>query len=442
MVQVAADISCGTAKPIICDEEGSLDPARWRGSVDSLGEDYAAVQRYHENRILHVQEHRGQVEIRGRDRVGVVRLPSGRRILIRTKVPGLVLLEWLVYLGEFPDIQLWARDGNVSQSDSYQSVLAGLFLRELETVTRCHMRMGFVQFDAESPEVRGRILSHRLAQRPWRLPAIPQTVRGRSINTPANQMLAAALDRILMFVGELENHQLAAFHQLRHSWSGVSRSSQDREYIIQSSMSAPPAGYRSALQLARLILTGATFDPTPGWGGDAFTISLARMWENAVNKMCCDLSAETGWHVAPRNESIRRWDDAIGADDPNRSMIADTLLCRGDQRWILDAKYKRSFGDESRNDRFQMCGYILGFGANRATLVYPVASDDVKPCRMLLSTQLEDTPIKVDSVALPMTGGPRQCKEQLSKLLGEDRNCQITSVAEAEDRRCALSAPS
>ena len=334
MVQVADAPTLATANPIICDEEGSLDPVAWRGSIENLGQDYATLRRHHENRVLRVQERRGQVEIRGRDRVGVIRLPSGRQVLIRTKVPGLVLLDWLVYLGEFPDLQFWEQDGNVSQSASYQSVLAGLFLRELDIVTRCHMRMGFVQFDTESPEVRGRILSHRLAGRPWRLPAIPQAVRGRSINTPSNQMLAAALDRILMFVGELGSEQLAAFQHLRHSWSGISRSTADREYIIQSSMSAPPAGYRSALQLARLILTGATFDPSQGWGGDAFTISLALLWENAISKMCRELSTETGWHVAPRSESIRNWDDASGSDEPNRLMRADTLLVQGDRRWV------------------------------------------------------------------------------------------------------------
>lgn len=419
MVQIAANLTNGIAEPILCNEEGSLAPVAWRGSVESLGEDYAAIQRHHEERILNVQEHRGQVEIRGRDRVGVVRLPSGRRILIRTKVPGLVLLDWLVYLGEFPDIQFWDQDGNVTQSESYQSVLASLFLHELDIVTRCHMRLGFVQFDTESPQVRGRILSQRLAQRPWRLPAIPQKVRGRSINTPPNQMLAAALDRILMFVDELGSEQLAAFQQLRHSWSGISRSTEDREYIIQSSMSAPPAGYRSALQLARLILTGAIFDPTPGWGGDTFTISLARMWENAVSKMCRELSEKTGWHVAPRTESIRRWDDSAGTDDPNRSMLADTLLYRGDQRWVLDAKYKSSFGNESRNDRFQMCGYILGFGASRATLVYPTASESDLPYRVLLSTLFGEKQVVIDSIALPMIDGPQICRLRLRELLGE-----------------------
>ena len=271
---------------IVCDEEGSLDPVSWSGSIESLGDDYLTVLRYQEERVLKVDEHRGRITIRGRDRVGFVRLPSGRRILIRTKVPGLALLDWLVYLEEFPEVRFWDDDGNVSQSVTYQALLARLFLRELDIVTRCHMRKGFVQSDVESSHVRGRISSNLLAQRLWRLPAIPQTVRCRSIDTPPNQMLAAALDRILSFSSELERRQLADFQQLRHAWSGISRSNEDREYIIQSSLSAPPAGYRSALQLARLILTGATFDPTPGWGGDAFTISLARIWENAVTKMC------------------------------------------------------------------------------------------------------------------------------------------------------------
>ena len=45
------------------------------------------------------------------------------------------------------------------------------------------------------------------------------------------------------------------------------------------------------------------------------------------------------------------------------------------ERWVLDAKYKRAFGVESREDRFQMCAYAVAFNADRATLVYPTASD-------------------------------------------------------------------
>lgn len=420
MAQVTSETLRTTAQPIVCDETGSLNPVAWRGTAKDLREDYAAILRLHENRFLDVREHCGQIEIFGRDRVGVLRLPSGRRVLIRTKVPGVVLVDWLAYLGEFPDIQHWDQNGNIAQDDSYQSVLARIFLHELDIVTRCHLRMDFVKSVVESPDIRGRILSHRLAQRLYRLPAIPQTVRGRDINTPQNQMLAAALDRVLILAGELGPESHASLRKLRHAWSGISRSTHDLEQIIQSSMSATPtAGYRSALRLARLILTGATFDPAPGSGGDTFTISLARMWENSVSKMCRELSATTGWQVAPRSETIRCWDDANGPDGPSRSMIADTMLYQGDQRWILDAKYKRDFGNESRSDRFQMCGYVLGFGASRATLVYPIASDAITPHRVLLSTSFGNRCVTIDTVALPMTEGPKRCQERLFEFFAE-----------------------
>lgn len=420
MAQITSETLRTTAQPIVCDETGSLNPVAWRGTAKDLREDYAAILRLHESRFLDVREHCGQIEILGRDRVGILRLPSGRRVLIRTKVPGLVLVEWLAYLGEFPDIQNWDQNGNISQYDSFQTVLVGIFLHELDIVTRCHLRMDFVKSVVESPDIRGRILSHRLAQRLYRLPAIPQTVRGRDINTPQNQMLAAALDRVLILAGEIGPEKLALLRQLRHAWSGISRSTHDLEQIIQSSMSATPtAGYRSALQLARLILRGATFDPAPGSGGDTFTISLARMWEKSVSKMCRELSATTGWKVAPRSETIRCWDDAKGPDGPSRSMIADTMLYQGEQRWILDAKYKRDFGNESRSDRFQMCGYVLGFGASRATLVYPTASAAITPHRVLLSTSFGNRSVTIDTMALPMIDGPTHCREQLFEFFAK-----------------------
>lgn len=45
---------------IVCDEEGSLDPVSWTGSVASLGDDYRAVLRYQEERVLKVEERRGR----------------------------------------------------------------------------------------------------------------------------------------------------------------------------------------------------------------------------------------------------------------------------------------------------------------------------------------------------------------------------------------------
>ena len=48
------------------------------------------------------------------DRVGLVVLPSGRRLAIRSKIESLVLLDWLAYLGEFPPLDLWLPDAGIT----------------------------------------------------------------------------------------------------------------------------------------------------------------------------------------------------------------------------------------------------------------------------------------------------------------------------------------
>jgi len=89
--------------------------------------------------------------------------------------------------------------------------------------------------------------------------------------------------------------------------------SMDNHSVMQASFSAPPYSYRSALQLARSILLGANIDHAERLGGQTFTLSLSRIWGDAVAQMCRDLEPQTVWRVEP--ESIRLWDDASGTDD-------------------------------------------------------------------------------------------------------------------------------
>jgi McrBC 5-methylcytosine restriction system component len=302
MQSTAALSSPNITSDIVCDEAGTPNARHWEGLISDVGSDYNAILLHAQNKTIRIVERSDRLEIHGRDRVGVIALPSGRRILLRTKIPGMILLDWLVYLQEFPDLQLWASGGNVQQSDSWQTVLAKLFLSELEIVTRCHLRKGFIQMNVDSPHVRGRVLAGRLSQRPWRLPSIPQVLRSRSLNTPANQMLSAALDQLLVFQADLGTNGVRLFQQLRNDWSHISHEGVDRQTIIHTSLSAPPDGYRSALQLARLLLTGATIDHNSGFGGQTFTLSLSRIWELSVTRLCQDLAPQTGWKVAARSQ--------------------------------------------------------------------------------------------------------------------------------------------
>ena len=49
-------------------------------------------------------------------------------------------------------------------------------------------------------------------------------------------------------------------------------------------------------------------------------------------------------------------------------------------------EHKRAFGNESREDHFQMCGYAVAFDADVVSLVYPVATNEPKG-RILLKTK-------------------------------------------------------
>lgn len=420
---------------IVCDELGTPNARQWQGTREQLGGDLQAIMHHQEQKQIRVTVAGSQITLSGLDRVGLIMLPSGRRIVLQTKITGIKLIEWLIYLGEFPQFQSWAALGNVSQSDSWQIVVARLFLQELQRVTQFHLRKEYVAAAIKSSTVKGRIRWAEVTRMPWQLPRLPQVVRERRFDTPANQMLAAALQRVLMCLADLQDADRAMLFRLRHEWAEIASPNMDRQQIIQTSLLAPPDGYRTALQLARLILVGASFDSDAGSGGQAFTLSLSRIWEIGLKRMCQDRGAITGWSVAIGSDCNRTWDDAAGTNDPFRCMRVDTLLVNGQSRWVLDAKYKRAFGDESRSDRFQVCAYAIGFRAERATLAFPYLGSQPSPHRVLLTEAIGDSKIQIDSIALPMADGPDECKRAFCHILDPAR---LTFVGTESDELFAF----
>jgi len=200
--------------------------------------------------------------------------------------------------------------------------------------------------------------------------------------------------------------------RLREEWATIPRRDHDPVAAITAAQWASPAGYRDAVQLARLILIGASIDPTSRMGGEAFTRSLARVWEAALRRMFDELSGLTKWRRVSKERRTRRWDDPTGRDDHARWLIADVIVERSGARWVLDAKYKREFGNESRVDRFQMCAYATAFDAGRVSLVYPLA-DQLDSARNLLIATMGGKHIHIDSLALPMAAGPKACRAAL-----------------------------
>jgi len=405
------------SQDIICFDEGSGQPP-WVGSAATLRDDTDFLTQLAQDGIIALEQAGGTVSVAGLDRVGLVILPTGRRIVIRSKIDNLVLLDWLEYLGEFPPLEMWLPEAGVARGDDFHTCIARLFLYEIEKVTRLHLRKDYMPMTIESPTIRGRILGTRLGQRLHRLPTVPQRHRSRTLDTKHNIVLAVALDKLPMLLAKAQQNDRRILGGVRDLWARVSREIADPFTAVTESQWASPPGYLAALQLARLILMGASLDPQSRMGGQAFTLSLSLIWERGLRRVCEELEDVTGWKSAPDESRTRKWDDPPGQNDPARWLTADVIVEREDIRWLLDAKYKRAFGNESRSDRFQMCAYAVAFDADRVSLVYPTAQR-VMPIavRPLLTAAVGGKMILIDSIDLPMSAGPKACRIALEQCV-------------------------
>lgn len=418
-----------TYDEIVCFELGSGQPA-WVGSTDLLNFDRDAIERLIHDSLIEVTEKGGESHIVGVDRVGLVQLPSGRRLVIRSKIESLVLLEWLAYLGEFPPLEVWLADAGVTTGADFHTCIARLFLYELEKLTRLHLRKDYTPVFSNEATIRGRIVTTQLYRKLHQLPHVPQRHRTRTLDTSYNIVLALALDKLPLLLANSTIDDRKMLARIRDLWAAIRRDLADPVSAITEAQWACPPGYRAALQLARLILIGAAVDPEAGCGGQAFTLSLSSVWERSLRRMIEEISGETGWIPSPAPTRTRQWDDSAGRNDPTRWLAADVIAENEYQRWVLDAKYKRAFGNESRADRFQMCAYAVAFDADVVSLVYPLAKSGYDR-RTLLETVVGLKQITIDSISLPMSAGPHLCKAALIDL-GKRLHSSVQNVDEVK----------
>ena len=396
---------------ILCFELGSDEPS-WVGAIDTVSpEDCETLQRLQRDGIIECDLKSDTVQICGVDRVGIVMLPSGRRLVIRSKIESLVLLEWLAYLGDFPPLEVWLANSAVTTGMDFHTCIVRLFLYEVEKVSRLHVRKDYTPVISHESTIRGRLITTQLYRRLNRLPHVPQRHRSRTFDTPYNIVLALALDKTPMLLASASQTDRTILARQRDLWAHVRRDIDDPVSAVTEAQWACPPGYRAALQLARLILIGAALDPESGVGGQAFTLSLDSIWERSLRRMVERAGLTTNWTSSPDSARTRQWDDSSA-----RWLTVDVMAERDDLRWVLDAKYKRSFGNEGRTDRFQMCAYAVAFDADRVSLVYPTADAHSPKGRVLLDTFVGTKRILIDSVDLPMSSGPSECECAVRKL--------------------------
>ena len=96
---------------IICFEVES-GAASWTGSVADLQHELEVLQRLAHDGVIELDLTGTAAHMSGVDRVGLIVLASGRRLVIRSNIGSLRLLDWFAYLGKFPYLDLrWCDNG-------------------------------------------------------------------------------------------------------------------------------------------------------------------------------------------------------------------------------------------------------------------------------------------------------------------------------------------
>ncbi len=104
---------------------------------------------------------------------------------------------------------------------------------------------GLRKLRIDSSQVRGRLLAGSLATKIWRLPEMPQVVRGRSFNTPANRMLSLALKQVLLFQNDFDSDARKLLYRLRNEWSEISVEDVDRQQVVSDGFTSAPSVTRA-----------------------------------------------------------------------------------------------------------------------------------------------------------------------------------------------------
>lgn len=403
---------------IRCGEWGTPEWERWSPSFRASSDDTVHLRHLHASHIVELREEAdGALSVAGRAHCGRIRLPSGSALDIASKVPTVSLLAWLAHVEKLPELKRWEHDPSLALHGSVVDALLALFIDALTQITRFHWRRGYAATRALAQSFRGRLDIARFGASSSRLPRLPTVQRERTFDTPANRVLARALDAAWMLSDghALPEETRRKLDWLRRQWANVARETVDLPKALVTALAAPPVGYRSALLLARLLLYRATIDAVGGDGGHCFLIDMSLIWERSFRRMLGSWARSRGIPVAEDSERTRSLDDARGHQDASRYLTVDALV-KGAVPIVFDAKYKRDFAVEAREDVFQMAAYALGFGASAAVLVYPTALEGWRYHR-LLRAAAPHPPTVIGSLELPMAVGPTQCSAVATEAL-------------------------
>jgi 5-methylcytosine-specific restriction enzyme subunit McrC len=300
----------------------------------------------------------GWWRVRPAGQVGAARV-GGVELFVEPKTP----VANLVFLLGYARDPSWRPDTvPVDSVSGLVPAFAEALWRQATAALRAGLVQGYRTVDGTGPVLRGRL--REVDQMGWRLGA-PTPLETRhddfTVDIPENQVLAAAVDRMLRVPGVPEpdrrmlRHLAVRFAEVRPLRRG--------EPVPGWVPSRLNARYHVALRLAELVLDAASVATTPGAVvSNGLMVDMARLFEDFLT-------------AALRVSIERRHGGRVVGQRRDHLDVAGAVEIRPDIAWrhcggvaaVVDAKYKTYTPSA---DVYQMLAYCIRYRLARGHLVY------------------------------------------------------------------------
>lgn len=339
--------------------------------------------------------------------VGAVHLPEGLELLIQPKLPierVLFLISYAVALGRWKEM-----GAHFEQADSLLEAIIPGYTFQLRRALSRGVLQGYRTDDEALPTVRGR----------WRIgdqvrnhfgiaPPVEVSFDEFTEDIELNRLLRAGIRRLLR-VPVRDDQSRWPLRALDAKLELVRPIDYDPRRVPEPIFDRRSERYRPAVSLARLILSGASFDLGPGGvQASAFLIDMNRVFEDFV--------------VVALREALGASDRVLVQGARNRSLHFDvgarislqpdlSFWDGGRCTWIGDVKYKRLKSDVFPNaDLYQMAAYVIATDLSRGMLIY--AAGDEEP----ITHEVLNLGVHLEVVTLDLAGSPDSVLGQIAAL--------------------------
>ncbi len=326
--------------------------------------------------------HEGRYDLTPGSSVGVIHLADDLELLIRPKLP----IERVLFLISYAlDHGRWQEaPAELSRAEGIlEAIIQGFAYRLRRTLARGVLQGYRTEEDALTT-VRGRWrIGDQIRTRYGIVPPVEVSYDDFTEDIEPNRLLRAAIHRLLRLPIRSDRSRWP-LRAIDARLGNVRLVEYNRRRVPQVTFDRRSEHYRGAVGLARLILSGASFDLAPGTtGASAFLVDMNKVFEDFVVVALRD-ALEVSDRVLVQGASGR----PLFLDVAGRvSLKPDISFWSGERCFFVgDVKYKRITPAAYPNaDLYQLTAYTIATRLASGMLVYAAGegADDIHEVRYL-----------------------------------------------------------